>query len=336
MMKNVFFVKFILLTIFVTNATAYDTCLSPRTKGKDCDCDILTGKRGTKLIEERARGAMIEFAICRNYKGKPLQVLVTPYDPVNTMRVYENGRQTGTTHWWTTLAENSNGVQWKPWNNGFRTMYCPDITIAGNGGSYTGSWKQDRNGEYKPTDVKCPEYEKTKAKWVSTIKTRYVDEETQDFIGVSQTFCPLSGWYRFSYIFKGFEMVSGWVTSTFRPTWLACPRKAAPCDANAPKEHFLKLCACTYFGDDEVCNTTTTAPKEATTTTTIAPRKIEEPQTVEEKKDNGKSENIFGWIIFALTMAAAAGMFFFCCKSANSSFGEITSEESAEMHYEKL
>ena len=63
MMKNVFFVKFILLIIIVTNATAYDTCLSPRTKDQDCDCDILTNGAEGWSIGGRAKGAMIEFAI---------------------------------------------------------------------------------------------------------------------------------------------------------------------------------------------------------------------------------------------------------------------------------
>ena len=134
MMNNIIFAKFIFLIIIVTNATAYDTCLSPRTKDQDCDCDILTNGAEGWRIGGRARGAMIEFAICRNYKGKiPLQVLVTPYDPVNTMPVYENGRQTGTSHWWTTLAENSAGVKWKPWTMVKKTKYCPDITVAANG-----------------------------------------------------------------------------------------------------------------------------------------------------------------------------------------------------------
>ena len=338
MMKKVFFVKFILLTIIVTNATAYDTCLSPRTKDQDCDCDILTNGAEDWRIGGRARGAMIEFAICRNYKGKiPLQVLVTPYDPANAMPVYgKNGGQTGTSHWWTNLAENSNGVQWKPWTYYKETKYCPDITIAGNGNVNKGGgvWKKDRNGEYQPTSLNCPEYEKTKSKWVATIKT-YRGEQTQDFVGVSQTFCPTSGWYKFSIIFKGFEMAAGSTTSVYRPTWQNCPYEAAPCDANNDREKILKRCACTYFGDDAVCKNPTTAPKEATTTT-IAPRKIEEPQTVEEKKDNGKSENVFGWVIFALAMAAAAGMFFFCFRSSNSGFGKITSEEGVEMHYEEL
>ena len=343
MMKNVFFVKFILLIIIVTNATAYDTCLSPRTKDQDCDCDILTNGAEGWSIGGRAKGAMIEFAICRNYKGKiPLQVLVTPYDPANAIAVYENGRQTGTSHWWTNLSENSIGVQWKPWTiivgtNKFKTMYCPDITVAGNGPSNKqgGYWKKDRNGEYQPTDLNCPEHEKTKSKWVATIKTYDLrGEQPQDFVGVSQTFCPTSGWYKFSYIFKGFEMNFGSISSVYRPTWQECPRKAAPCDANDDREKFLKLCACTYFGDDEVCKNyipPTKAPKEAPTT--IAPRKTEKPQTVGEKKDNGKSENVFGWVIFALTMAAAAGMIFFCCRSANSDFGK---EGGVEMHYEEL
>ena len=94
MMNNIIFVKFIFLTIIVTNATAYDTCLSPRTKDQDCDCDILR----PNLRSLETSGYLIEFAVCRDYKDKggdimPLAVLVTSYDPVNTLPVYSKGKK---------------------------------------------------------------------------------------------------------------------------------------------------------------------------------------------------------------------------------------------------
>ena len=80
----------------------------------------------------------------------------------------------------------------------------------------------------------------------------------------------------------------------------------------------------------------TTAPAKAPTTD--APRKIEEPQTVGEKIDNDRSslpwESTFGWIIFAVTMVAAAGMFYAWYRNANSDDSDaIRSGEGAEMGY---
>jgi hypothetical protein len=337
MMNNI--IKFIFLTIIVTNATAYeyDTCLSPRTIGKDCDCDIL---RPT-FQNQRRSGALIEFAICRNYtywgRFYPLQVLVTPYDPINTEPIYENGKKVGESHWFVgaILPQSHQRINWKQ----YETQYCPDITIADKeGGDQTnaenqGFWKRNDDGEQEPTELICPEDTTPNGEFYG-ITMATGPRTRNNYIGVAQRFCGRSTWYQFSYMFSGFDELQGLVTSSpYIPTFINCPGIAAPCGTKDWD------CACNYFGDDEVCKNyvpPTTAPAKAPTTD--APRKIEEPQTVGEKIDNDRSslpwESTFGWIIFAVTMVAAAGMFYTWYRNANNDHSDaIRSGEGAEMGY---
>ena len=341
MMNNIIFAKFIFLIIIVTNATAYDTCLSPRTKDQDCDCDI----RRPLLQNIRNNGYLIEFAVCRDYKDEggdimPLAVLVTPYDPVNTLPVYSKGKKIGESHWFNVIHQQSWRTNWKPWSwsTGGTRWYCPDITIAGvEGGDqgnaeYKGHWKKKYGDDVQTaTDLVCP---KSQASTTVTYSTydRNKDAAQQNYIGIRQTFCPTSTWYQYSFLWHS-PMFSS--SSTHIPSFIRCPQIAAPCDGNDDD------CACYYFGDDEVCKNyvpPTKAPKEAPTTD--APRKIEEPQTVEEKKDNDRFslpwESTFGWIIFAVTMVAAAGMFYtlYSNRNANNDYSDaIRSGEGAEMGY---
>ena len=206
MMNNIIFVKFfIFLTIIVTNATAYDTCLSPRTKDQDCDCDILR----PMFQNQRNNGYLIEFAVCRDYKDEggdimPLAVLVTPYDPVNTLPVYSKGKKIGESHWFNViLPQKSWRTNWKPWSwsTGGTRWYCPDITIAGvEGGDqgnaeYKGHWKKKHGDDVQTaTDLVCP---KSQASTTVTYSTydRNKDAAQQNYIGIRQTFCPTSTWY---------------------------------------------------------------------------------------------------------------------------------------------
>ena len=377
MTKNIIFVKCIIfLTIIVTNATAYDTCLSPRTKDQDCDCDILK----PRTTNQRKSGALIEFAICRNfpysnYKSNkiPLQILVTAYDPLNIFRTtlgpfgkpldkWTEG------HWNYQLTPQSHETKmfmnWKRWSmgEGKTAYYCPDITIPDreggdqNNAERKGHWKEVKNGEdgkwydkwgYEPTNLKCPETEDSGDSVSTTIFTNH-DEEPRSYIGINIKKCgndspdPLlpwqvpknetGKWYLFSYIFKGFDVWKSMTeTSTYIPSWINCPRIAAPCDANNGN------CACAFFGDDEVCKTPTTTNAPVKAPTTDAPRKIEEPQTVGEKIDNDRSyrsslpwESAFGWIILGVTMVAAAGMFYMWYRNEN---GDYSSREGTEMGY---
>ena len=341
MMNNIIFVKFIFLTIIVTNATAYDTCLSPRTKDQDCDCDILR----PSLTSLKTSGYLIEFAICRNYKdGKdiiPLQVLVTPYDPINTIPVYEKGAKIGESHWWDLihpqLIHQQTRLNWKPWKTWGKRFYCPDITIGSwlggrqSKAEYKGVWKKENGDDvYKPTELVCP---KSSWGWSMEFTThdKSKDAASQNYIGIKAQWCGASTWYEYSYVW--YSNIGYSSSSTHIPSFAYCPKIAAPCDGNDDD------CACSYFGDDEVCKNyvpPTTAPAKAPTTD--APRKIEEPQTVGEKIDNDRSslpwESTFGWIIFAVTMVAAAGMFYTWYRNANNDHSDaIRSGEGAEMGY---
>ena len=50
--------------------------------------------------------------------------------------------------------------------------------------------------------------------------------------------------------------------------------------------------------------------------------------------DNGRWDNNFGWIMFALTLLSVAGTIYFCFSRANNSDGGAkTSGEGTEMGY---